>query len=428
MKILHLLSSVKGGAANSAVRLHLGLLGSGIDSKILTLDPGDGSIPGCHRYFPSYLEPAAAPLGTRIRAKTDRLAREFGIHAFTPPQALSHNDYLLNRPAGLEMFSNPLSGLDIVSHPLCREADLINLHWVAGFLDYTDFFSRIGKPVVWTLHDMNAFTGGCHYHQACPGFTDSCQLCPQLDGTIDPAYSSRLFDIKKEALSRFRNLTIVTPSAWLGKQSESSLLFSGRPHFLIPYGLDTDHFQPRERSYSAKLLGLPEGKKVLLFVADSVHNSRKGYRILLEAIRELPGSRDFIIAAIGKTEAGAKPDGVFELGRIDNELMMSVAYSAADLFVIPSLEDNLPNTVLESLCCGTPVAGFRIGGIPDMVSDGVNGLLCGKTDATSLAATITRCFHELSFNREEISRDARKKYTLKRQAEAYVELYKNLIG
>ncbi len=409
MKILHISTSPTGGAARSCIRLHQGLLNIGIDSKLLTLYRSDSSIVNCFSF-------RKATISGKI------------IHKLMEIYMEKHNKFFLkNRPEGFEMFSFPYSPYRIIHHSLYRESDIINLHWVAGFLDYFSFFSGNKKKIIWTLHDMNPFTGGCHYSGDCTGFQKDCKNCPQLKGTINIDYAYKNLTSKLRALNRNKHLdlTIISPSKWLFEQLKSSILFKEFNHYHIPYSLDEHIYQPRDKKFSMDLLGIPSDKKVILFVSDSINNKRKGYEFLLKALEILKEKGDYVICAVGnKSDRNSKSANSYELGKIYDERLMSVAYSAADIFVIPSLEDNLPNTVLEALMCGTPVVGFPTGGIKDMIIHNVNGRLCKEISEQSLACEIEYILNNREmFNRVEISNQASDKYALKIQAENYLKVY-----
>jgi len=276
---------------------------------------------------------------------------------------------------------------------------------------------------------MNPFTGGCHYSGNCKKFENNCTNCPQLLNTLDPNYSNKILKTKTEAITSQCNLTIASPSNWLLEQSKKSILFNRYPHINIPYGLDASIFLPRDQQFSRELLGLPMDKKIILFVADLISNKRKGYKYLMSAIQQLGNNEDFILCTVGSSSFDKTGRAnVAELGSIGDERLMSAAYSAADLFVIPSIEDNLPNTVLESLMCGTPVVGFPIGGIVDMIEDGKNGYICEDISSGALAVNIQKLLNNMSnFNRKKIRNEAVKKYSLSIQAKSYIDLYKKTL-
>ncbi|MCD6262480.1 MAG: glycosyltransferase, partial [Deltaproteobacteria bacterium] len=340
-----------------------------------------------------------------------------------------------NRPAGLETFTDAVSDVRLDRVREIQDADIINLHWVAGCMDCLSVPLAIGnKPIVWTLHDMNPFTGGCHYAGDCLKYKVSCGACPQLGSDIDDDLSRQVWRQKFDAYKSL-NINIVTPSQWLGKCASESKLFSRFPVNVIPNGLPTNIFKPYPKTKIRKAVNIPESAKIILFGADSVVNERKGFRYLLEALNKLPlkGKRDNIILAFfGHLPEGTKIDSMYPMlnfGSITDENQLAMAYSAADVFVLPSLEDNLPNTVIEAMACGVSVVGFDIGGIPDMIEHKKTGYLVKPKDIYDLIEGIGWAMSsERSFRLSEQCRaKVEKEYTLEVQAKAYSELYERIL-
>jgi glycosyltransferase involved in cell wall biosynthesis len=343
--------------------------------------------------------------------------------------------YRVSRPPGYETFSDdraPFHNALIAQMPPC---DVVNLHWVAGMVDYTAFFPQMTRatPVVWTLHDMNAFTGGCHYDHHCGRFAGSCGACPQLGSNQEGDLSRAVWERKKQAImaAQAGRLRIVTPSRWLAEEARKSSLLSQVRVDVIPYGLDLDVFTPRDKAYSRDLLGIPQDARVVLFLADVVDNRRKGFSFLLEALPHCVKSVDNLLLI----SLGQKPPQVdgrmpwLHLGSIHDDRLLSAVYSAADLFVLPSFQDNLANTVLEAMACGVPVVSFNAGGTPDMVRPGLTGQLVPAFDVPALGNTIVEMLnaHEA---RQKMSvhcrRVALEEYSLELQAWRYADLYKSL--
>lgn len=313
------------------------------------------------------------------------------------------------------------------------DCDIINLHWVAGFIDYTSFFLNISKQtkIVWTLHDMNPFTGGCHYDNGCFGYLNQCGACPQLGSENPNDLSRKIWLRKKSILGRIQpeRLQIVAPSLWLAREVGRSTLLNRFPITTIPNGLDTDAFAPRDKKAIRQALGISLSEKVVLFVAHDINDPRKGFKFLAAALEGLKKQRHMTLISIGK-KCPEFEDQVkhIHLGNIESDLLLSLIYNAADVFVIPSLQDNLPNTVMESMACGTPVAGFYTGGIPDMVRNDITGLLVPSEDVSALQGAMISILNDkeklekMSFNCRKI---ATQEYTLEIQANRYSDLYKN---
>jgi glycosyltransferase involved in cell wall biosynthesis len=280
---------------------------------------------------------------------------------------------------------------------------------------------------------MNPFTGGCHYDDGCGGFLSGCGRCPQL-GSADPFdLSSMVWERKQLAFKAIdpARLRIVAPCGWMSDQVKKSSLLGRFCVTTIPYGIDTADFAPRDRHLARDVLGLPRDARVLLFAAESVTNRRKGFALLAEALEGLNEIPNLILISIGF--GNPVIDSRIQhhhLGFVSNERLLSLIYSAADLFVIPSLQDNMPNTVLESLACGTPVVGFGVGGIVDMVRPGVTGLLVRAGDVVALRDAIARLLDDPAsreYMAAECRRVAVKEYSRELQAERYVALYEMLL-
>jgi glycosyltransferase involved in cell wall biosynthesis len=344
--------------------------------------------------------------------------------------------YKSSRPSCHECFNDSRSEDGVALLKQLPPCDLINLHWIAGFVDYGSFFARVSGhiPIVWTFHDMNPFTGGCHYDEGCGRFVERCGGCPQLG-------SKDLHDLSRQIWRRKRNifqhiepetLHIVTPSFWLSEEAKRSSLLGRFSSSVIPYGLDTDIFSPRDPNIARAVLGVPQSARVVLFVAGSTNNWRKGFVFLAEALSELSEQPNLFLVSLGRGKPALNSFvDHLHLGYTDNDRLLSFAYSAADVFVISSFQDNFPNTVLEALACGTPVVGFSVGGIPEMVRSGVTGLLAPPGDERALVDAI-RHLLENDATRAAMSANCRRiateEYSLEMQANRYIKLYETLVN
>lgn len=415
MRVVHVNSMLSGGAARAVQRIHEGLALLDCDSRVYTLSDEYPGFDGVVRY-----RAARDPLSRIMqRMRAWRIGRDF-------------SPYRSSRPSGLELFSDDRTPFfsDVLRQ--CPPADLIHLHWVAGFVDYAFFFSMVQKPVVWTMHDMNAFTGGCHYNIDCQGFARSCGCCPQLGSEQSDDLSLDVMRRKADAFSKLRSgqLHIVATSQWMRGEVEASALFSQIPVSVIPLALDTSIFKPSEGKAMRSVLGVPERAKVVLFAAESVSNRRKGFAELLQALDGLDVEGELYLLTLG----GGAPDlgGGFRhlhIGHLKNDHLMAAVYSAADVFVMPSLQEAFGQTALEAMACGTPVAAFDAGGIPDMVRPGVTGMLAPKGDAPELRRCIARLLQE-SAEVRGMSTACREvvlqEYDLRMQAARYMELYQSM--
>ncbi|MGB7234010.1 MAG: glycosyltransferase [Candidatus Acidiferrum sp.] len=418
MRVTHLSTyDLAGGAARAAYRLHVGLRSIGHDSHFLALYKSSDD-PTVLQFDPPRDISARIRRGLR-RRYLSRCAAEFP-----------------SRTKDSTLFSDDRSqhGGDVLRR--IPKSDVLNLHWVAGFIDYGAFFRRLppSLPLIWTLHDMNPFTGGCHYDGGCSKFAQECGTCPQLGSSGPGDLSSQIWRRKHRAYSRkgVQRPHVVAPSRWLADEARKSSLFSECPTSVIPYGIDTTSFQPRNRVVARQKLGVPPEAKTILFVADWAGEERKGLEVFLEATKGLESAGGFLFLAIGRDWGSHSLDARFrKIGFLSDETDLSFVYSAADVFVIPSLQDNLPNTVLEALACGVPTVGSRVGGIPDMVRDSSTGLLVPPRDPIALRDALTSLFVE-SGRLESMSKLCRQiavqEYSLETQARRYEELYRGLLG
>ena len=405
-----------GGAAIAANRLHLGLKRIGVESGMLVRD----------KY-------SQDPDVRQVPLKTGLMQR--GIRAL---RRKLHNrvrqNYMKTALETLELFSDDWAvGYEHMA-PFVAGSDVVNLHWVAGLLDYTRFFKALPKtmPNVWTLHDMNVFTGGCHYTLGCNRFADGCGACPQLGSKAAQDISAQVHRRKSLALSRLdpERTRIVATSGWMQEQARKSSLFRRLQVDRIPLAIDTKMFMPRDRTVGREIFGLPQDATIILFVADSVGNHRKGFDLLQKALCDLHLDQPLVLAAIGNPVELGSGNNVVSLGRISDERIMSFAYSAADLFVFPTRAESFGQVVMEAMACGTPTVSFDVGGVPDMVRPGVTGLLAKAEDPASLREAIVAILNDKE-RRERMTKQCRdiavREYGLEVQARNYQKLYEELV-
>lgn len=420
MRILQINTlDVQGGAARAAYRLHRGLRGLGLDSTYFVREKKthDDSV---RKYIP---DPASEAVAYRARCKSELDA--------------DYDHYKATRSPDIEQFSHERVDADenfFIQRP---RADIINLHWVAGFVDYRLFFTpeRIDIPVVWTLHDMNPFTGGCHFDLGCGRFVDRCGRCPLLGSQDEDDLTRRIFETKANVFAKWESsrMHIVTPSKWLRDVARSSKLFGRYDATCIPNSIETDVFKPMEKGAARAALGLPQDAKIILFMSHQVSLARKGFRELAQALALLPDTRDILLLAVGAKNdiAIEAPVRVAKVKYVSNDAMVAAIYCAADVTAVPSQQDNLPNTMLESMSCGTPVVGFSVGGIPDMVKEGETGFLAPGGSVPGLSAAILAAFSDTAFLRDCGVRSralVERNHSLRAQATAYSALYQKLIA
>ena len=304
------------------------------------------------------------------------------------------------------LFTTDWPTWDVAGHPAVAAADVVNLHWVAEFVG-AESIRRIvatGTPLVWTLHDMRPFTGGCHYASGCAGFTADCHSCPQVSAAIGAAPTRSL----ARSGRRLRGLpiTFVTPSRWLAGELGRSSLHDPRFHSIhvIPNGIDLNRYAPTvDRTAARRRLGLPEVGLAILLGSASLDERRKGAReagVAISAMcarrRDLDagGPSPFLIT-YGHGTFAIEGLEVRHLGQLDEDGVIT-AIHASDVHLSMTREDNLPNTVMEAMACGVPVVGTNVGGLPDMVTDGVDGWLVSLDDATDAGGILARLAGDLA--------------------------------
>lgn len=364
IKYAVLATYTEGGAGIAAVRLAKGLRQQGVDVSCISFSPR------LHE----------ADYKLELNAEQQKLYEA----SLNLDRNFTHE--------GSTFFSNQLyPSLTKEQVEFLRYFDVINLHWVQMFLsvEVIDYILSFGKKVIWTLHDMAPFTGGCHYSNGCVGYTNDCSDCPQLS---EPKKSFPS-EVLNEKVQRWKDkdLTIVSPSKWLADCAKQSQAFRNKPVKVIRNGLDTNIFQPTGKAHARSFFNLPQDKKILLFTCQSHGERRKGFKELMEVAQILASKRDDLhVLMFGHASAETKklPIPFTALGHIDEEWKLAVGYSAADVTVLPSLEDNLPNVILESSSCNTKVIAFDAGGVKDAVINNITGTIIENIDVKKMAEVI----------------------------------------
>lgn len=341
--------------------------------------------------------------------------------------------YLHNRLSRENLFDVSIAntGVSITELPEFKEADVIHLHWInQGMLSVKEIGQILasGKKVVWTMHDMWPFTGICHYAGDCNAYTTGCGHCPYLKSPSRNDLSYTVFH-RKQSAYRAGNITFVACSHWLGELAEGSPLTQGHQVTSIPNPIDTGIYLPKDKNAIREKMRLPKEKKIVLFAAMKASDKRKGIDFLIEAARLISQKRNdllFLIAGTNGDEIARQfPLPTHSTGFIASRDMPDL-YNAADLFVTPSLQDNLPNTIMEAMACGTPCIGFRTGGIPEMIDHRKNGYVAEYQNARDLADGLLWTLFET--DAETLSANARRKvlaeYTQEKVAHQYREIYK----
>ena len=333
------------------------------------------------------------------------------------------------------------TGTDITTYPEFKEADIIHLHWVnQGMLSLKDLkkILQSGKPIVWTMHDMWPCTGICHHARECDNYHKECHHCPYLyNGGAKKDLSHQTFKKKKE-LYQLSPITFITCSQWLKERAGQSALLEQHPIVHIPNPIKTNLFTPRNKVEARQKCNLPTDKKLILFGSVKITDKRKGIDYFIESCKILAEKHPELVNNLGVAVYGKEseqlkslvPFQVYALDYISNEKELVNVYNAVDLYVTPSLEENLPNTIMEAMACGIPCVGFNVGGIPEMIDHLHNGYVADYKSAEDFANGIHWTLSESEY--QSLSEEARRKvtssYSESTIAKKYIEVYNKIIG
>lgn len=419
MKIVHLNTyDGNGGAGRACLRLSDALNANGIASKVLV-------------YYKFGSNPKITNISQGIFAKFKAVFNIMAERYLAKIFAKA-----VKTPFSLQWF-----GKSLIDIKALKDADIIHLHWINhGFLTpkFLAELDLLDKPIVWTFHDSNAFTGGCHVRYSCEHFHRQCGNCPLLKFSGPDDISHKTWLRKQNAYSEL-NFHIVAPSNWMAKSVKESSLLGMRNASVIPNTIEIDIFKPYVKAEAKKILKIPAHHFVIMSgFMPSKNDKHKGTQYLIDALNELASrpeitNNEIELVIFGNKDTKDMPEFPFKttfLGTINKDEHLAKCYAAADVFVLPSLEDNLPNTVMESLACATPVVAFKTGGIPDMVKHLENGYLADYKSATDLADGIEWLF--LNEDREAIQKEARRtilsRFAPNVIAKQHEEVYQDLIN
>ena len=401
----------KGGAARAAYRLHQELTAQGLDTRMFVQKKTGND--------PSVISPDTLldKVKERIRVNMDSLPLRFYPKRNGTVWGASWIPHWIS--SRIREFS----------------PDIVHLHWITdGFIPVQEI-ARIDRPIIWTLHDMWPFTGGCHTAGGCTRYETWCGSCPQLG-------SSRQYDLTSWILRRkwrhwnHSSLTFVAPSHWLGTCAQKSGLLSRHRIVVIPNGVDTNVFKPLPRDFARTALNLPRDRPLIVFGAQNPFSDpNKGFSHLNAAMNYLNkkvSDRPEIVSFGTRplSEPFDKPWKTHHLGQILSDLHLALIYSAGDLFVAPSINENLPNTVIEALACGSPAVGFDAGGMPDLISHRRNGYLARPYDTCDLAEGILWLLDDKE-SRADLKERARETaistFDVRNVARTYMDLYRSVM-
>ena len=401
-------SDTEGGAAKATFRLHQGLL------KYREIQP-------------TYL------VGIKKSDETSivTLNRKFiEIHA----KAINYFDKLLLKPYKTkDTFSINWIPTRIHNYINKRNIDLVHIHWIGHGFMKIESLKKINVPIVWTLHDMWPFTGGCHTANDCIKYKRYCGACPLLNSNRKNDFSKRIFGRKIRSYSKINNLTVVALSKWLEGCARNSFLFKNLRIVHLPNGIDTNVYKPIDKMIARKILNIPIDRKIILYGAiNAISDKNKGFNYLLSSLRNI-NNDNLYLTVFGSAEPPKKnrhSGKTHYFGKINDDFTLALIYSAADLTVVPSLQENLSCVIMESLSCGTPVVAFDVGGNPDLIDNKINGYLAKRNDIFDLAKGIQWILDDEK-RYQKMSTNARKKvldkYDINFVSKEYINLYKEIL-
>jgi glycosyltransferase involved in cell wall biosynthesis len=375
IKVVQIQYSTESGG-RAALRLQRGFIKAGVQSNIISL----------YSATPGIANISFSGKKSRLLSRVDTKINSY----------LTKNNY---KEFGL--FSYPVLGTDVATMPLVKEADVIYIHWALyGFLNLNSIeqLAKLNKPVIVFMHDMWNISGGCHYSFTCDKYKNGCHNCQMFPADKENDLSAKGFKKKQQLYNKYNNFYFVSPSKWLYNCAKEALLTKDKPLYYIPNVLDNTLFKPFDKKVAKQILNIDPQTKVIAFGAVSVNSPYKGWPYLQKALDILCGDeevKNVLVLIFGsgynKQIADSIPFNTKFMGHLRDEYSTMFVYNAADVFIVPSMADNQPTTVQESLCCGTPVVGFDIGGIPDMIKHKENGYLAKYKDAEDIARGIKYC-------------------------------------
>lgn len=373
MKVVHLnTNDMYGGAAIAARRLHIAMLENGIDSKMFVADKNTDleTVFGYSNFRKYFVFTFLRFLDKLFLLFRSSLKGSFSIFKFS---------------AGIPFLEE------------LKTSDIIYLHWVNNsFINFSALrkILKLHKPVYWFMHDMFPITGGCHHSFDCQKYFLHCNNCPYIKYNKKRDFSYKQFRRKKRLYQKYKNLTFVTPSKWLYSCVKQSGVININKVFYIPNLLDSSIFKPIDKKFVRRYFDIPEDASVILYGADNaINNPYKGFDYFSKAIEVLSKNEKFvnntyiIIFGASKNNEIIKklyPMKTVFLGKLQDEISLNFVYNLTDVFVISSIAENFPNTIVEAFSCGIPVVGFDVGGIPDLINK-ENGYLAKYKDFQDLA-------------------------------------------
>ena len=410
MKVLHITYTTSGGAGIAVLRLHEALLAQGVESKILvgqTDIVSDCIVKITETKRGRYKVPNVPIINQAIRSLRRR------GKCMTRMEKMEYELAQLDKkyPA---YFDLPLSSYEIERHPLVEWADVINLHWISGFVDFPTFFSNIKKPIVWTMHDLNPLYGGFHHTRLREKYSESYS-----------ALESACYNIKKDTVTANPNVSFIALSSKMESIIKGHEIYQGKPVYKINNCVNPSQFRILSKAQCRQILGWPESSKILLFVNRNMNDSEKGLEELAESLL-LCDKENIHLVCVGDGMApniGTKVK-VCHYRSVQDPVWLNILYSGADFLVQPSHQEAFPLTPIEAMCCGTPVIITPVSGADDMINDN-NGIIANGYTPEDISKALNLAFNR-TFDSNKIREDIIAKYSPACIAKQYIRVYKNI--
>lgn len=408
INVLHIATAEHGGAGMAAQRIHNELCCQGINSNMLVRykDSSTDRITIAHPNMGLYY-PSANP----FMRKFEKVLRRRG-------QMLTEVEKYEREMARLDMlygasYTMPLSQYDITQNQLVREADIIHLHWIENFVDYLSFFQKIKKPIVWTFHDENIAYGGFHY-------SDEARRLKEPFHEIERQFVK----VKETALQANLNIHMVALSKQMERFYHENSIQPNYPIRIIHNGVLPDNYQILDRDYCCKILGIPTNRTVLCFCASDINDKYKGLNVLFKALEQL-NNPNITLLCIGKGKLPKSNVDIIGTGAVSNSRLMSVAFSASNLFVMPSYQEAFAQAPIEAMACGCPVVVFPCSGTEDIITSN-NGIRCPDFSKELLMTGIQTALNT-NYNRKAIREEVVERFSIGKIARQYIDLYKRIL-
>lgn len=408
MRVLHISTYDYGGAGLAAWRIHSAMRSANLESMMLVKEKHSNdenvvtAVPNLNQYQPPKW---------KVLRKIKKVLRKRG-RCLTSLEVLEQQKNRIQAETGA-FYTLPVSNYDLCNNPLVQWADIIHLHWIADFVDYSSFFPKVNKPIVWTFHDENIGFGGFHYQKMAERFSGQFGLLEE-----------HLVDIKRKSLLGARNIHVVALSKMMLEFYQQKAINNTFPVSIIHNGFSSSDFAPRNKNAAREVLGISSDATVFVFCAAFLNEDRKG---LVKIIRTLEALNipNCTLLCIG---SGVKPVGginIIAIGQVANQRLLSMLYSAGDFFVMPSEQEAFAQTPIEALACGLPVIAFPVSGTEELIND-FNGVRCCGFDIASLMEGIKEAMSRV-YDKTQIRDDVVKRFDIATIVSQYIKLYEELL-